>query len=173
MDFSQLAAAFAIHTGITDEADPAELALWFNEAQLDLAWELAPVKKYQLEAKAGEAFIPPETWLSVIGADKDYHVGSDGAIIFDEAGPAELYYRELPLSFSGTDAAEESSLHQSLHYLLPLFAAARYWEKEAEGDSDEGRQASKWLSYYYQGKNLAKMRLFGINDPTECWKIRG
>lgn len=173
MDFSQLKEAFEIHTGITDEADAAELALWFNEAQLDLAWELSPVKKQSIDVIAGTAFTPPAGWLCVIGADKDYHITPDGKIIFEEEGPAELYYREIPVSFSGTDEEEESTLHQSLHYLLPIFAAARYWEKESEGDSDESRQASKWLSYYYQGKSLAKSRLFGINDPVDCWKIRG
>lgn len=173
MDFSQLKAAFETHTGITDETDAAELALWFNEAQLDLAWELSPVKKLAVTVEAGSSFTPPEQWLCVIGADKEYRITPDGKILFEQEGPAEIYYREMPTSFSGTDEEEESTLHQSLHYLLPLFAAARYWEKESEGDSEESSQASKWLSYYYQGKSLAKARLFGINDPVDCWQIRG
>ena len=83
MDFSQLKEAFEIHTGITDEAYAAELALWFNEAQLDLAWELSPVKKQSIDVTAGTAFTPPAGWLCVIGADKDYHITPDGKIIFD------------------------------------------------------------------------------------------
>ena len=173
MNFSQLKEAFEIHTGVTDETDPAELALWFNEAQLDLAWELSPVKKISVDIEEGGSYTPPDNWLCVIGSDRDYRVTSDGKLLFASAGTAEIYYRELPTSFSGIDGAEECELHLSLHYLLPIFAAARYWDKEAEGDSEESMQANPWMSYYYQGKTLARSRLFGIIDPVDSWKIRG
>ena len=131
------------------------------------------MRKAQLDANQAESFIPPAEWLCVIGADKLYRVSPEGRIIFEQPGTAELYYRSLPANLSGVDEAESSELHPALHYLLPVFAAARYWEKEAEGDSEESRQASKWLSYYYQGKNLAKSRLFGINEPIDAWQVRG
>jgi hypothetical protein len=172
MDFGQLREAFITHTGITDEVDAAELALWFNEAQLDLAWELSQIKRQQLEPGTS-SFVPPDDWLCVMGSNGLYRVSPDGNIIFEGAGATEMYYRQIPENFSGIDDSETSSLHLGLHYLLPIFAAARYWDKESEGDGDESMQASKWLSYYYQGKNLAKSRLFGMNEPIDAWLIRG
>ncbi len=172
MNFGQMKEAFESHTGITDEIDAHELALWFNEAQLDLAWELAEVQKEDIPA-ANSGFVPPQNWLAVIGSNKLYRLTPDGQIIFEEGGDAELYYREIPQSFSGTDDQETSALHVGLHYLLPIFAAARYWDKEAEGDSEESAQANRWLSYYYQGKSLAKSRLFGVIEPIDAWSIRG
>ena len=42
MKFSQLKAAFELHCGTADLVDAAELAIWFNEAQNDLALYFAP-----------------------------------------------------------------------------------------------------------------------------------
>ena len=39
MTFAQMREMFEAYTGTGDEVDSAQLALWFNEAQLDLAYE--------------------------------------------------------------------------------------------------------------------------------------
>ena len=173
MNFGQMKEAFCSYTGITDDVDNAELALWLNEAQLDLSWELSAIGSQQVEGSVGTVFTPPDTWLTVIGGSGTYRVTPDGNIILEEDGPLTLYYRQLPEEFTGADSGETSGLHQALHYLLPIYAASRYWDKEAEGDGEEIAQANRWLSYYYQGKNLAKSRLFGMNEPMTAWEIRG
>ncbi len=172
MNFGQMRDAFLSYTGVVDPLDNAELAFWFNEAQLDLAWELAPVEAYELAGARGTVFTPPDDWLVIIGGSKQYRVTGGGDIVLEEDGPCELYYRKIPEDFSGLNDEQTTVLHLGLHYLLPIFAAARYWEKEAEGDGEELNQASRWLSYYYQGKSLAKSRLFGINEPIDVWQIR-
>ena len=172
MNFGEMRDAFLSYTGCTDPLDSAELALWFNEAQLDLSWELAPVKTETVTVGRGGSFTPPDNWLTIIGGSGHYRVSPSGQVIPEEDGGLELYYRAIPEDFSGIDPDQECALHQGLHYLLPIFAAARYWDKEAEGGDEESAQANRWLSYYYQGKNLAKSRLFGRNEPMYQWEIR-
>ena len=41
MMFSELRESFIAYTGAVGQVDDAQLALWFNEAQLDLAYDLA------------------------------------------------------------------------------------------------------------------------------------
>ena len=40
MSYEEMRAAFDSYTGAADMVDNAQLALWLNEAQLDLAYEL-------------------------------------------------------------------------------------------------------------------------------------
>lgn len=40
MTFSELCESFIAYTGAVGQVDDAQLALWFNEAQLDLAYDL-------------------------------------------------------------------------------------------------------------------------------------
>ena len=173
MNFAEMKEAFLSYTGCTDQVDNAELALWFNEAQLDLAWELGPVRTAVVDVGPGGSYTPGDDWLTVIGGSKAYRVSPDGNVLPEEDGELTLYYRAIPTEFNGVDSDQECVLHKGLHYLLPIFAASRYWDKEAEGGDEESAQANRWLSYYYQGKNLAKSRLFGRNEPMDVWEIRG
>ena len=51
MKFSELRQAFETYTGIIGEVDDADLAIWFNEAQLDLTPDFGPVKTVVLTRK--------------------------------------------------------------------------------------------------------------------------
>ena len=101
MNFGEMREAFLSYTGITDDVDNAELALWFNEAQLDLAWEMAPVQTYTLVCHEGEAFSLPEDWLTVIGGDHPYRVTAAGSIVPEHEGELQLYYRAVPQQLFG------------------------------------------------------------------------
>ena len=171
MKFSELCRAFTTYTGAVDQVDNAQLALWFNEAQLDLAYDLGPVSVLELEAAPGESCLPGADWLCVTGCELDYVKLPDGRLRFSEGGRGDLFYRALPPAFSGADGDQESVLPEAVHYLLALFAAARYWDMESEGDGEESAHAKKWLSYYYQGKNVARSRLPGAFFDVSGWTV--
>lgn len=170
MNFGELKTLFESYTGISDDVDNAQLALWFNEAQMDLAYDLGPV--LSLAVSAGDNDLAPgEDWLCIIACDIDYIQLPDGKLRFGP-GSGRIYYRAAPQAFSGTDSGEESDLPAALHYLPALFAASRYWDTESEGDGEESNQAAKWLGYYYQGKNLARNRSLSAQQYIEGWTMR-
>ncbi|MBR5430483.1 MAG: hypothetical protein IK116_08180 [Firmicutes bacterium] len=171
MNFAELAQAFTAYTGAVDQVDNAQLALWFNEAQLDLAYDLGPVSRLELNAAAGDTLLPGADWLCLTGCDLEYRRLADGRLLFPAGGQGCLYYRALPPAFTGVNGDQESTLPAPVHYLLALFAAARYWDMESEGDGEESAHAGKWLSYYYQGKNLARSRLPGSRSDAEQWTV--
>lgn len=171
MNFSELREAFETYTNATDEVDAAQLALWMNEALLDLAYELGPVKKIEVEVEAGEEYQPGIEWLRVVHSDIDFCRQPDGALKFLTGGSGKIYFRELPTPFSGTDSGQQSGLHPALHHLPALFAASRYWDQECDGDAEESSLAAKWLSYYYQGKNLARARLDNASWDIDSWRV--
>lgn len=166
MTFGELKTLFESYTNISDDVDNAQLALWFNEAQLDLAYDLGPIKTV---AATGGDFRPGADWLTVAGCDAAYTLLPDGTMRLSEGG--NIYYRCIPAAFTGTDSDQESELPAALHYLPALFAASRYWDTESEGDGEESNQAAKWLGYYYQGKNLARARALAGQQPPARWQV--
>ena len=172
MNFTQLTEAFETYMGGQEQADPAQLALWFNEAQLDLSWELGRVASPLLTLAAGEEYEPPGDCLQLLGCDLPYRLLAGGRLLFEQGGRGRLYYRQRPASFSGTDGGQESELPSSCHYLLALFAVSRYWDAESEGDGQESALANKWLSYYYQGKSLARSRLPQGGADISGWAVQ-
>ncbi|MBR2783546.1 MAG: hypothetical protein IKD93_05085 [Firmicutes bacterium] len=171
MKFSELTELFAAYTGAEDQADNARLALWFNEAQLDLAYDLGPVSVREIAAEPGFRLHPEADWLCVAGCELDYIREADGSLLFPAGGRGRLFFRRLPQAFSGTDGDQESELPRAVHYLLAVFAAARYWDLESEGDGEESAHAGKWLGYYYQGRNLARSRLPGVYNDLRGWRV--
>ena len=171
MTFEEMKEAFETYVGMSDQVDNAQLALWFNEAQLDLAYELGKVESESISVSAGENYQPGLYWLRIVASELPFRREPDGSLTFEEEGDGKLYYRAIPTDMSGTDSSQESELPLALHYLPPLFAASRYWDMESEGDSEESSHASKWLSYYYQGKNLAKARLDQSSWDIGRWEI--
>ena len=171
MTFSELCEAFVTYTGAVDQVDNAQLALWFNEAQLDLAYDLGPISTVELSAESGSSCLPGTDWLCITGSDLAYQKLADGRLYFPQGGSGNLYYRALPSAFSGADGDQESALPGPVHYLMAMFAASRYWDMESEGDSEESTHASKWLSYYYQGKNTAKSRLPAASIEITGWTV--
>lgn len=173
MTFAQMQEMFEAYTGTSEEVDSAQLALWFNEAQLDLAYDLGPVQALDLVLDEDGLVSVEEDWLTIVGCDRPYSRMPDGRLQL-EGTPTDgkIYVRRIPTALTGLDSTEESELPKALHYLPPLFAASRYWDKESEGDGEESNHASKWLTYYYQGKNLAKARLELVRNPVEGWIVR-
>lgn len=173
MSFDHMRAAFESYIGLSDDVDTVQLALWFNEAQLDLAYDFGPVMERETgEIPAGYRLKPDDDWLCLLDSSPPCQVQPNGDIVFTKGGSGKLYYRRLPLGLSGVDGGEECELPPALHYLLPIFAAARYWDSESEGEPGESSHASKWLGYYYQGKNQARARLLGVHGEISGWLVR-
>lgn len=171
MNFEQLTSAFETYTSTEGEIDAAQLALWMNEALLDLAYDLGPVQVQSIEVVAGETLAANSNWLRLLDCDLAYQRQPDGSLLFTQGGAGRLYYRSLPTLFSGSSDTETSDLHPALHYLPALFAAARYWDSICDGDGGESTLASKWMSYYYQGKNLARARLHCASWDVTGWSV--
>lgn len=171
MKFSELCQAFTAYTGAVDQVDNAQLALWFNEAQLDLAYDLGPISTLELELAPGDCLRPGTDWLVITGCDLEYQRLPDGRLRFTKGGRGALSYRALPPAFSGADGDQKSPLPEPVHYLLAMFAASRYWDMESEGDAEESAHAGKWLSYYYQGKSVSRSRLPGAGFDVKGWTV--
>lgn len=172
MTFDQMREMFEAYTGTRDEVDSTQLALWFNEAQLDLAYDLGPIQSMELIPDEQGRIELGQDWLTVVGCDLPYERLADGGLHISGAWEGKkIYYRAVPQPFTGTNADEESELLPALHYLPALFAASRYWDMESQGDGEESNHASKWMSYYYQGKNLAKARLELSRAQADAWYV--
>ena len=169
--FAQLKTQFETITGV-DDRDDAELAIWFNQAQTDLAYDLGVVLKYTFEdtVAEGENTLPTD-FISLVSTEDDCVLTPDGKMIFADGGDHVVYYRKIPVDFDGITASQVSELQAMLHNLIPMFAAARYWDLESEGDQEESVHASKWMNYYLQGKAAAIRRLdTGANRVNE-WQV--
>ena len=68
MNFSELSDMFFSYTGAsTSDVDDTDLAFWFNEAQLDLSFDLGPVSTITFEnAVAGNPYDIPATALQIL-----------------------------------------------------------------------------------------------------------
>ncbi len=171
MNFGQLQEAFDQYTAAGEQVDAVQLALWFNEALLDLAYDLGGVETLSLQVAAGEEMPLPEDCLRVVGCDLPCSRLPDGGLRFSAGGSGMLYYRATPSLFSGTESGESSGLAEPLQHLPALFAASRYWDLESEGEGEQSNQAAKWMSYYYQAKNLARLRLDSAAGDAERWQV--
>lgn len=171
LTFAEMKEAFETYIGASDQVDNAQLALWFNEAQLDLAYDLGAVTTLELNLAAGDQLSPEQDWLRLVDCDLEYRRQADGRLVFPRGGQGRLYLRLMPTAFTGANNSQLSPLHPALHYLPPIFAASRYWDAESEGDGAENAQAAKWLSYYYQGKNLARSRLHQAGVELDRWQV--
>lgn len=158
MNFARLRDIFENNTGVTSEVDDIQLAFWFNEAMLDLAYDLGEIKSAALNT--GDAL--PSDCLKVTSGNR---LGADGKVI----NSGTVYYRSMPEDLTGADA-EIPALHQATHYLLPLFASYRYWLKESEGDAEEIGLANYWLGLYQQGKQNTINKLSSVISPDR-WTI--
>lgn len=172
MKFSELKAAFENYIGVSGDVEDTSIALWFNEAQLDLAWDFGEIKTEDYSAVPGVGQDLPDDALVLLDATDTYTVNSSGKIVFDNGGSVELYYRAMPTDFTGFDQDQESALPKAVHNLMAIFATSRYWDKESDGDAEEGGHATKWLSYYYQGKNMAKTRFNAVGgNQLDRWIV--
>lgn len=175
MNFQEMREAFLTETGLVDsELDDSKIAQWFNEAQLDLAWELGKAKKYIYENTNGGEYDLPDDCLRIVKCSAGYKINDVGKIEFDNDGNITLTYVGIPADFTATNLEQVSELHQSLHYLMVYFAASRYFDQESEGDTEESNHATKWMNYYLMGKNnaIARLRkLLNSSNTLEKWTV--
>lgn len=181
MTFDKLQQLFISLTN-TDEVEPTTLALWFNEAQLDLALDFGEVKDASLPGllTLGASSLPGDL-LRILdvqdgsGNSVDWEITPQGQIAVSGSGSCTLYYRAMPsVSFDGMTMDTESALPAPLHYLLAYYAAWKFWDMESEGDTEESNHATKFLNYYRTGKAdmLAKLDFAGSsNSMVKQWMI--
>jgi len=151
MKFSELREAFEAYTDIRGEVDDADLAIWFNEAQLDLTPDFGPVRTVVLTPVNGRAD-KPEGCLKVLGPCKE---NERGQLVLDSA--TEVDYIGMPtVQFTGTDADQTPDLPNAVHYLLAIHAVAMYWARESEGDTEEMNLSNYWLTRYRVEKDRLK-----------------
>ena len=167
MNFGELSDLFINYTGAEGDVDSAQLASWFNEAQLDLAYDFTRAEELTL---ADSEIILPSNCLRIVDCSSSYSVLPTGKLMVDSI-PAILYYTPIPEAFTGTNTMQESALPGAIHYLLAMFAASRYWDLESEGDAEESGHANKWMSYYLQGKAAAKSRLNTFGIKLDKWRV--
>lgn len=166
MKYSELVSAFEAYTGVVGEIDDADLAIWFNEAQLDLALDFGAIKTVSIQPdENGVATVPADS-IRVLDCDATYGWNAAGQLVVGTADPVSVTYRAMPDPahvFTGTDPDQTPDLPYMLHYLLAIFATAMYWDRESEGDTEEMNLASKWMARYNAGKKnfLNKMNQAG------------
>ena len=174
MTFSELQAAFEDYTGVVGEIDDAELAIWFNEAQLDLALDFGPIKNVALTPNSnGIAALPPDC-IKLLDAASDYVWTAGGSLVFNTTNDVNITYRAMPDPihvFTGANPDQTPDLPYMLHYLLAVYATSLYWYRESEGDAEEMTLAREWMSRYQMAKKnfLGKMNVAG--DYIDRWIV--
>lgn len=182
MNFSQLKQSFETNINNTGEVDNAELAIWFNEAQNDLALDLGKItRKQYIEAERtvdGYFELPAdfitltEVYDSGGNPTNDYAITPDMLLDFPSGCPL-VFYRGLPVSFTGIDDEQESSLPVSCQDLIVIYAMSRYWDRESEGDYEESNLGTKYRTYYEQGKRqrLRSVQQAGGGLSGRTWTV--
>lgn len=170
MTFSQLQAAVATHIDGA-ELEPAQLALWLNEAQNDLSMDFGPVREQPYDGGDGTTqHSLPDDCVAVLSTNGEYGYMANGNIIFPAGGTVTVSYRAFAMPFDGVNGSQESELMPSVHYLLPLFVASRYWLTEAEGDGEEMIQSNTYMQYFLQGKAQLLSRL-NRGNRVNVWQV--
>lgn len=174
MTFAELKTIFEGHTGVNDDVSD-QLAAWFNEAQIDLANDFGKVIKDisgdYADVTSGNEYDLPDRCLNITDCSCDYSLTPDRKIVFDEGGAVTLYYRQIPTMFVASTPDTVCDLDERVQQLLPMFAAARYWDMESEGDYEESGHGTKWMSYYLQGKARFKRAFDTWNTNIDRWVV--
>lgn len=172
MNFSQFKQIFLAHTGLNDgDVQDSVLAVWLNEAQLDLAYECGEMDvAHYSGVPPAEGWELPEDCLTVVDGDDGFFVNNLNKVSFSTGSGGDIYYRKYPNVFTGV-LTDECYLPRAVQHLMPIFAAARYWDMESEGDSEEMNLATKWMNYYQMGKATALRNLDQARSHLQRWKI--
>lgn len=175
MNFTELITVYDAYIGQEGDIDNAQIAIWFNEAQKDLAYDFGYAKDYTYEdgVPAGVGVALPADNIRFLDADQPYSFDSAGRIVFAYGGRPTITYRYMPTTrFTGGDSEETSELPAMVHDLMCLWAAYRYWLREAEGDSEEMNQAMRFYQDYQTAKAIAKVKLDNAsNSKIDRWVI--
>ncbi len=179
MKYSELVAAFEAYTGVAGEIDDADIAIWFNEAQLDLALYFGTVKTTEPLAPVSGVISTPVDTIKIIEIQSDntnlyYRKTGGGQIYVGTDQPVTIVYRAMPAPehlFDGTDPDCEPDLPYPIHYLLALYATAMYWYRESEGDTEEMNLANFWLAKYNAGKASFIKMMDRAGDDVDHWVV--
>lgn len=174
MKFSELQAAFEAYTGIIGEIDDADMAIWFNEAQLDLALDFGRIKTVELVPDENGIVARPEDSIKIIDANGAYSWDSAGQMIFGTTEPVKVTYRAMPDPdhvLTGADPDQTPDLPYALHYLLAIYAAAMYWYRESEGDTEEMNLADKYRNRYELAKRSFLSKMDTAGSRVDRWII--
>lgn len=173
--FQQLKSEFIALTGVSDnEVTDEVFAVWLNECQQDLAYDMGTVSTTTYTATEGTAYDLPDGILRIVDcSDPHYELSDAGQIVFSFTGDVTLYYVAIPPAFTAEDADQVSTLNSTLHSLMPLWAASRYFDRESEGDPEESTHGTKWMNYYLRAKAQAMSRLHGLfgYNKLEKWTV--
>lgn len=179
MKYSELVAAFEAYTGVVGEIDDADLAIWFNEAQLDLALDFGTVKTATLTPSSVGVLSPPADNIKILdvlqdGQSANFSWSSAGDMRVDTDQPVDVVYRAMPDPahvFTGIDPDQTPDLPYPIHYLLAIFATAMYWDRESEGDTEEMNLANKWLARYNAAKANFKAKMDQAGSFVDRWTV--
>lgn len=172
--FQELKTEFIALTGVSDnEVTDEAFAVWLNECQQDLAYDMGPVTNYTYTATDGSALDLPDGTLRIVDATAPYVLTDSGQIRFEALGDVTLYYVTVPPDFTAEDADQVSTLNSLLHGLMPLWCASRYFDRESEGDAEESSHGTKWMNYYLRAKAQAFARLNALlgYNKLEKWTV--
>lgn len=153
MNIGELREAF--EALVDDSVDNAMFIVWLNEALEDLAMEYGPVKYTTYNAVANiEYDLPPDHLRTIEIKDKNgqrylsFEVSEWGKIRFLEDGDYTLYYHRVPTRLLVGDDSLKPDIHEVLQTPMYIYAAAKFFERESEGDPEESSHASKFMSQY-------------------------
>lgn len=179
MKYNELVAAFEAYTGISGEIDDADIAIWFNEAQLELALYFGTIKTETVTPDSSGVLSTPVDNIKIIEITSDgqnlyYRKTGGGQIYVGTDQPVTIVYRAMPAPehlFDGTDPDCEPDLPYPIHYLLSVYAAAMYWYRESEGDTEEMNLANYWLAKYNAGISKFIKMMDRAGDDVDHWVV--
>lgn len=179
MTYAELVAAFEAYTGVVGEIDDADMVVWFNEAQLDLSLDFGTVKTATLTPSTSGVLSPPADNIRIIaiqqgGEDVDFGWSSAGQMLVYTDQPVDVIYRAMPDPahvFTGIDPDQTPDLPYPIHFLLSIFAAAMYWDRESEGDTEEMNLANKWLARYNAAKKNLLNKMDSAGGKVDRWTV--
>lgn len=179
MTFNELVGAFEAYTGVSGEIDNVDMAVWFNEAQLDLSLYFGNIKTSAPITPVSGVISTPVDNIKIIEIQSDgsnlyYRKTGGGQIYVGTDQPVNIVYRAMPAPehvFTGTDVEQTPDLPYPIHYLLSIYAAAMYWYRESEGDTEEMNLANYWLAKYNAGKASFIKMMDRAGDDLDHWEV--
>ena len=173
MNIKEIQTQFEGHIG--DTVDLAELVVWLNEAQRDIALRYGVVNRVSMVINDIKEVALPTNFMAAqritlngeLVYPGQFTISPRGYFCADEAGTYVMDYLQMPLDLLATNGNNVPEINPVFHDLLALFAAARYFDREAQGDSEEMTQAQGWMSYYRNGlRDKAKVYQSSFQQVT-------
>ena len=146
---------------IDDSVDNSLLLIWINEAQDAIASEYGVKTSKQIIAVTDVEYPITSDFLRVLevrNSDGEdyiwYNITEWGDISFADDDTYTIHYLKTPTPVAGNNDIAEPSVHDFLHSLIPVYAAAKFYDRESLGDTEESQMANKLMGQFEY--NLAK-----------------